>query len=337
MPKILVTGETGFVGRNLTKRLIEKGNLVRCLARKTSNVNSIRYLTSLGAEIHYGNILDKDSLKIAVRQIDIIYHFAAEVYPKKSSRYYSVNVNGTKNLLRCCIGQNIKKFVFLSSAAVYSPTKNKKSVLTEDIECKPITIYGRSKLIAERFIQDFATKNKINFTIIRAPVIYGPGLYDFSITSIIVHLIDKRRFKLIGRGRNLISLCNIDNLIEAMILSMEKDSANDEIFNIADEKLLKLKEIVKTISEELRVPISKTYIPTWIAYIFISLILPFKEFLKLPIQISYSSIKEISRNWILDISKARKKLGYMPKVSFKEGIKSLIAWYKSNNILEREK
>ncbi len=83
--KTLVTGATGFIGKHLVGTLVEQGRDVRCLVRKTSNT---QYLDDLGVELYYGDLLDKDSLKDIVKDVNIVYHLAGEIYSNRSRDFY---------------------------------------------------------------------------------------------------------------------------------------------------------------------------------------------------------------------------------------------------------
>lgn len=98
--KVLVTGANGFVGSHLVERLLDKRYQVKCLVRKTSN---LRWLSGLEVEYAYGNISDKNSLKEAVKDVDLVFHSAGLTKAKTREEYFKANAEGTKNLIEACL------------------------------------------------------------------------------------------------------------------------------------------------------------------------------------------------------------------------------------------
>jgi nucleoside-diphosphate-sugar epimerase len=208
--KTLVTGATGFIGTHLVKALVEEGRDVKCLVRKTSNT---KFLEGLGVEFFYGDLRIKDSLKGIIKDVNIVYHLAGEIYSKRSRDFYRINLDGTKNLVEVGLSENIDKFIFLSSIAAVGPNREHDILLNEQSLCSPINPYGRSKLEAEKLLTKFFEKYEFPAIIIRAPIIYGPSKQSNIITKIL-HMIYKNRFLIMGDGKNLRSLCYIDNLFQ---------------------------------------------------------------------------------------------------------------------------
>jgi len=324
--KTLVTGATGFIGTHLVKALVEKGRDVRCLVRKTSNTT---YLKKLGVELVYGDLLDRDSLKGIVKGVNIVYHLAGEVYSKRTSDYYKVNVDGTKNLLEACLPEKIKKFIYLSSISAVGPNPKQGILLNEKSPCKPITPYGKSKYLVEKLVSMFSKKYTLPATIIRLPTVYGPGVSTSSRVFTMLELIKRGLFRIIGNGNNVISLCYIDNLINGILLIDRKtQNTNYTIYFLADQKPRTIREIAEKIAMELDTKVSRFYIPVWVANIAALVFPAFKKWgNKFPTSLR-DMIREIPNSWACDISKARQELKYDPMVDFNEGIRRTVIWYK---------
>ena len=123
--KVLVTGGTGFIGTHLVDELVKRGEEVRSLVRETSDV---RHLKKSGVELVYGDITDMDSLKKAVKGIDVVYHLVSggsvsTISKEGYLKLRNLNVTGTKNLLKACSSSNIRKFLLFSSVSALSKTQ----------------------------------------------------------------------------------------------------------------------------------------------------------------------------------------------------------------------
>jgi len=326
--KTLVTGATGFIGNHLVKSLLEKGRDIRCLVRKTSNKSS---LENLGVELAYGDLLDKDSLKKAVKNINIIYHLGGEVYSSRVVDYYKTNIQGTKNILEASLSSPIEKFIYFSSIAAAGPNYDKNKLINEDDPCKPVTSYGMSKLEAEKAVKNFYEKYNLPVMIVRLPVVYGPG-QSKDVTKIFKMVI-KGQFIFFGNGENIKSLCHIENLIYGSTLVEEYKDSKFEVFYIADGDPYTISYIVKTIAAKAGMELSCFYFPSfladipWLFYI---------TFIKFGISSMLLYIpKSLSLNFGCDISKARKKLFYTPMVRFEKGIEDTLNWLLSNTNLNK--
>jgi len=308
----LITGATGFIGRYLVKALKLQDRHIRCFVRRSSDT---RFLEELGVELVYGDLLDPLTIPSALKDVDIIYHLAGVVYPRKTISY-EANILMTENLLDASIGRGINKFIYLSSIAAAIGINSK--IVDETSSCDPVTRYGRSKLEAERLLIDFAKETGLPIIIVRSPLVYGPYQNELSRAAMLFRLIKKKTFRIIGNGMNLISLCYIDNLIQGLLL-VEKRGKLGEIYFIADERPYSLKEIAEVIAQEERVRLSKFHIPLWLAS-FAACILPHSL---------RKVIREMTSNWACDISKAKRELGYLPNIDLREGVKRTIDWYRA--------
>ena len=322
--KTLITGATGFIGTHLARALVEEGREVKCLIRKTSDKNK---LEKLGVELVYGNLLDKDSLKEALKEVSIIYHLGGEVYSFRVRDYYSINVEGTRNLLETCLSYNIEKFIYFSSIAAAGPNHDNKKFHSEGDPCSPITPYGQSKLEAEFIVKDFFKKHGLATIILRLPVIYGPG--QSKDVSQLFEMAQKGRFIFFGNGENVKSACYIQNLMCGVALLEHYAHGKGEIFYIADDNPYTINQIVQTIVEKKGVSLSCLHLSKFIADIPWAL---YKIFAACGI--SFMSLyipKSLSLNFGCDISKIEEKLSYKPLVKFDDAIKETLIWLSKSN------
>lgn len=319
---ILVTGATGFIGSHLVNELLKKKEKVRILVRK---VNRAEKLKQQSIEIYSGSLEDINSLTKATKDVKIVYHLAAMLGSPDVTykQLYNTNVIGTENLIKACVKNNVKRFVYISSVAAMGPTKN---MADETTKCNPKTDYDKSKYFAELAVK----KSNLDWTIIRPTMVYGPG--EIKNKAMMFRLIQRGIFFIIGNGKNLMSLVYVGNLVKGIVLAGKSKNAVKQTYILSDKKNYTMNEFVKTIArqENVKTPI---HLPIWIAYIgaFFSMI--FRIF-GLPQILSKDRIKNMTMNHSFNISKAINELKYDPKIGLEEGVKRTVQWYKEKDILK---
>jgi len=286
----------------------------------------------LGVELVYGDITDMDSLKKAVEDVDVVYHLVGLLgqwgIPDKV--YWDINFKGTENILKACINKNIKKFIHCSSAGVLGAIKNPPA--DESYPYNPSNIYERTKAEAEKLILKYHHEQGLPVIIIRPEFVYGPG--DMHVLGLF-KAIQKKRFFIIGDGNSTLHPTYIDDLIHGLILCMDKQRAIGEIYIIAGERLVTVKELADIIAEELNVSLSKIHIPIWLANMCASALEKIGKISKFDPPLTKSRVKFFTENRAFRISKANIELGYKP-IQLMTGIKQSIDWYKENGYLDRE-
>jgi dihydroflavonol-4-reductase len=316
---ILITGATGFIGRHLAGAL-SKAYSVRCLVRKTSDITPLK---DLNVDIAYGDLLDKESLGPALDKIDLLYHLAGEVYSRRKQDYYKGNVLATHNLLEVCEEKGTKRIIFLSSVGVFKPA-TPNTLLTEESECEPITIYGKTKLEAEGLIKQC----KIPWVIVRAPIVYGP--YQPPVLNrLFLDAFTKRKIYNVGKGDNPRSFCFIGNLVDGLMLLANKPEANGKIYILSDNLPYALDEIIRTTSGVIGQKIEVVHLPNILGNISWQINKLMGKLFNLYF-IELYAMKTMLLHWACDITKAKKEIRYTPNVTLEMGIKSTMDWIKNN-------
>lgn len=324
---ILVTGAAGFVGSNLVPELLRRGNRVVCLVKPGEDTFRIQ---GLDCRIVYGDLLEKSSLVDAVTGADYIFHLAALLGGGTLEAFLRVNYEGTKNLIEVCREQGVmpERFIFASSTAVIGPS-GKNFFLDENSPCRPVSDYARSKLLAESYLASL--KNYWPYTIIRLPLVYGPGsdggLYIF--------------FKLISKGIQLnvgnleSTICFVWDVVQGMIDAAENANARGEIYILGENKIYHLKQLYQSISSILGKRTVKLPMPNFLLFFFSFFI---EIHSRLTNSIPIMTRQELSqyfkyRYWRFDTSKARRDFGFQCRYPLEKGVRITIDWYRQNGYI----
>lgn len=317
-----VTGANGFVGSHLVDYLLTKNFEVRCIVRKSSN---LQWLEGKNVKIYDCGLFDKDGLREAFRDVNYIFHVAGVVKAKNEEDYFRGNVESTKVLLDVAaeMKDHIKKFIIVSSQTVSGPALKGKPV-TEEMAPNPLTTYARSKLKQEQTALSY--KDIFPVTICRAPAIFGER--DTEI-FIYFQVFNRGLTTMIGFDKKELSLLHVADLAEGLYLAAISDKSNGEIYFISSEKFYNWDEVGEITSKVLGKKAFRIRIPHFIVFIIAAIAQFFALFSYKPATLNIEKAKDLTqRYWICDTSKAMRELGYRQKISIEVGIKRTCEWYK---------
>jgi len=311
--KALVTGGAGFIGSHLVDRLLHDRFEVAVLDNvSTGRMENLAHHAER-KNFHFvkGDVRDFELVKKAVMDIDVVFHEAALVSVTRSVENpvltNDVNVTGTLNLLKACLDSGVKRFIHASSSSVYGETE----VLPkrEDLEPKPISPYAVSKLAAENYVKIFHQVYGLETVCLRYFNVYGPrqtyGPYSGVITIFINRMLKNQPSIIYGDGEQMRDFTNVQDAVEANMLVMKIKSAAGEVFNTA------------------------TGVATTINHL-ATLLLQIMDKTNLKPVYQNPRPGDIRQSYA-DISKARKILGYEPKVALRDGLEKLVEWYASSH------
>ncbi len=307
--KVLVTGGAGFIGSHIVDRLLKEGCEVTVIDNlSTGKMQNIARHKS-EKEFHFiqGDIRNFNLVKEAVKGVDAVFHEAAIVSVPFSIEdpmgTNDVNVGGTLNVLKACLNSNVKRFIYSSSTAVYGDTE--KLPIKEDSVPQPISPYGASKLAAEGYVNAFYRVYGLETVCLRYFNVYGPrqayNPYSGVITIFINRLLDDQPPIIYGDGEQTRDFINVQDVIEANILALERENAAGQTFNIATGVATTINQLAKLLQEVMG---------------------------KTELKVVHADPRpgDIRHNYA-DISKAKKILGYEPKIGIKEGLTQLVKWW----------
>lgn len=312
----LVTGASGFVGSHLVAELLaEEGGSVRALVHRADSAAALP-----GAEVRIGDVRDSAFVQDAVQGVDVVYHCAVAVGPAYSPREaYDTALMGARNVLKGLRQAGRGRAVLLTSIQVMGARH--LAGATEDV---PNQITGDpaidAKIETEQMAWEYEQRHGVDVTVLRPGFIYGPG--DRRNLPQMVRALRNRRFAFIGSRGNVIPMVYISDLIQAMRLAAHTPGARGRAYMITDGSRTTIGEFIDYLAELLGCPPPRKTIPFFVPYLGCLL---FEALAALHVYRGPAPINRIGLNFlgysrILDIGRARRELGYEPRVSYRDGL-----------------
>lgn len=316
--RVLVTGGAGFLGINMIRTLMEKG--VEEIV--SLDVVPFDYPEKDKISVFTGDIRDDKTCAKAMKSVDQVIHCAAALPLYAKEDIFSTDVEGTAGLLAAAKQEGVKRFVHISSTAVYGIPDHHP--LCEDDKLEGVGPYGEAKILAEE--ECLKSRNEgMCVPILRPKSFIGPErlgvfalLYDWA--------QDGRHFPMIGSGRNRYQLLDVADLCEAVWLAMTgEETAVNDTFNIGAEEFKTMKEDYQIVLDAAGFGKKIVPFPAWPAIMG----LRFLELLQLsPL---YKWVYETaSKDSFVSIEKAKTKLGYAPRYSNQDALLRNYRWYMDN-------
>jgi len=311
MKKFLVTGGAGFIGSHIVQTLVERKYFVRVLDNFSSGKKENLKPVIDKIELIKGDIREKITCLKAAKGIDFILHQAAlRSVPKSLERpaeYNAVNIDGTLNMLEAARKNKIKCFILASSSSVYGEAigfPEKESDLP-----RLISPYALTKLTGEHYCKIFAVTYGLNTVSLRYFNVFGPRQavddeYAVVIPKFITCFLNDEAPPIYGNGRQSRDFTYVKNVAEANILAALKGRRfRGEVFNVASGHDYSILELVASLSRIMRKKINPVFLPKRAGDVF---------------------------KTNADLTRAKNRLGFRPKVNFAQGLELTVDWFKEN-------
>lgn len=306
MARVIITGGTGFVGSNLTRRLLHDGHEVHLLVRRGYTSWRISAIRS-DVHLHILDLHEKDALSSTVRRIrpDWIFHLAAyggNASEKDCYRMVEANIVGTINLVEVCLKTGFEAFVNTGSSSEYG-FKDCAPSETEWLE--PNSHYAVTKASASLFCRYTAQSQNVLMPTLRLYSVYGPYESPSRLFPKLITLGLKGELPPLVSPETSHDFVYVDDVIDAYFLAAK--TPNQEpgaIYNVGTGVQTTLREVVAVARRLMKIPVE----PVWG---------------------SMPSRQWDTQTWVADIRKIEKKLGWQPRNTFEEGLRQMVNWHKS--------
>jgi nucleoside-diphosphate-sugar epimerase len=299
-----VTGGAGFIGSHLVEALLARGRRVRVLDDLSSGRREF-LPDHPELELIVGDVRDAAALQRAVAGTEVVFHQAAlRSVPRSVAdpwAYHDVNVTGTMRLLLAAREARVRRVVFASSSSVYGDQP--VLPLHEDLRPQPIAPYGASKLIGEHYCANFARHYGLETVSLRYFNVFGPRQDPLSeYAAVIARFIQAARrgkpLEIHGDGKQTRDFTFIANVVEANLLAADAPRLAGDVFNVACGSRLSVLDIAASLEAILGQPLARRHTPARPGDV---------------------------RDTLADVSRARERMAYVPRVDFAEGLQRTVA------------
>ncbi len=318
--KLLVTGSSGYLGKNAVRTALDRGYNVIGL-----DIIASGFMHPQFTEI-IGDITDAGKVRSAAEGMDAIFHCAAALaqFVRDENRMHEINVTGTRNVLSAAAALGVKKVIFISSVEVYGI--NVPVPCPEDAPLKPICRYGHDKVECEQMCREYLEKG-LDITVFRPPTINGPGQNE---PFLVAQMDSVRRGKptlLPGGGTSRLQMVHVDDVVQAMLMALESPASRGLVCNIASDNVPTLRALAGALYAHAGTRPRFTSIPAGLARAAIRIL----SLLGIsPLEPQHLEIA--LRDYIFDTARAKKELGWQPLKDDIEAAIDAYDWFMKSRV-----
>ena len=313
----LVTGATGVLGPPLIHLLVKNGYRIRILDLIAPKDG----LLPEGIEVMIGDIADREILRKATSDIDLVFHLAAKLHinnpsPELIAEYERVNVQGTESLAKAARDAGVKRLIFFSSICVYGPTPENQ-IVDETSDVNPDTIYAMTKVKGEKIVL-----KTVPSVVLRLGSVYGPGMKGNY--PRLIRAINRGLYIPIGSGTNLRTLIFLDDISHAALLAGKHPDAVGDIYNVTDGQVHDLNSIADAICTALNKQPRRLHIPIAPVRLVCGLIEDVAKLCGKDSTIKRATVDKITENAAVSGNKFQREIGFKPKYDLLFGLRKTV-------------
>jgi len=314
--KLFLTGAAGYIGRVVTARLLKYNDWVTALLEPHEDPGWVQ-----GAEVVRADITRPESLEGIMKHHDTVVHTAQEAGWQKVDRCAAVNREGTRHVVREAVKSGIRRFVHLSSVAVYGHVS--RIPIDEDFPLKRTgDPYGDTKLEAELILREFECRDEIDLTVIRPTVVYGPG--DDTFLPGLIASIREGVFCHIGSGEHEANLIHVDDLGRFIWSVIHEPGTIGKTFNVTHPHNPSWIETVERVAGELGVPRPKKHLPYALALSMATGLEYLCRFSGRPPRLTRRTVRMMGRPHEYRTDRMERDMSFCPDISFADGIREML-------------
>ena len=328
--RVLITGATGLLGGHLIKELQQRGEDIRALVLPVENADK---LEKQGVEVVRGDITDAGTLEPAVQDVELIFHLAGMMGVwRPLADYRLVNVTGSENLYKAAQKAGVRRYVHTSSHTVYGLGYGR--FLTENDALRPDPDpYSLTKAEGDRLMRRLMLNSAVETVILRPGTFFGPG--DRLHFGRMAQKMKDGKGVIIGRGDNALPFCYVTDVVQGFMLAAYHEHAPGNVYNITNDRPLTQLEIFNAIADAvdgMRPTRHLPYLPIYYGSIVAEKVVARVTRTK-PIVTQLGAMMFGSDNRH-SVEKARRELGYEPKVDLRTGITVAAEWFNAGGMDE---
>jgi nucleoside-diphosphate-sugar epimerase len=323
----VVTGASGLLGSHIVAELVARGEAVRAVARPASNA---AFLKQLGVDIVHAELGDVAALRRAVAGAAIVYHCAARVSDWGPWTGFDADiVQGTRHALGACQAEGVGRILYISSISVYGP--NLPGVITEESPLAPVAslsrwdYYGRAKILAEAAARAHGNRA----TVIRPTWCYGPR--DHAGIPRFIKNLRLGRASIIGPGDHPLNIMHVRDAASGAILAANHPQAAGQSYNLSGPGDVTQVQLINALTDGVGLPRLEKHVSVGLAMRGALLVEIIGRLIcmRQPPRYTRRAVERIARTTQFSTDKARRELGWSPRVRFADGIQETLAWYRT--------
>lgn len=325
--RIVVTGATGFLGG--------------AVARRLKALHPAMHVVGLGRDARRGALLADDGIEFvrldlgdasavhaAIAGAAAVVHAAALSSPwGRRADFIAANVDATANVARACADTDVRRLVHISTPSVYHDGRPRRAIREDDpLPVRAVNAYAATKRVAETRVRELTAGTAVSTVILRPRAIFGPG--DTALLPRLADALRRGRLPRIGDGGCTVDLTYIDNAVDAVLLALDAPAALDgRVFNISNGEPVRIWDVIDRLALALGVPPPARRVSTRALHALAAALeavhrvaLPHRE----PVLLRYG-VELLSIDMTLDIGRARRELGYAPRVGMDDALERTFA------------
>ena len=325
--KAAVIGGAGFIGRRLCEVLISRGCSVTVLDRNPIGPE----LTRKGVTPILSDLLEENAVRLACSGADVVFNLAGALgrWRTPVEEMELANTMAAGFLIACTAMTGTAKVVHTSTIGVTGPLPDGVDA-SEDYPPDPVTDYQRTKLAGEQAALEAHKETGVPLVVIRPGFVYGPGdMHKLSFFKAVA----KRRVILVNEGKSRLHPTFVDDLVEGLILASEKAPGRGEVYNIAGPKPVTTRELAETIADALGVRRPRLSLPEGLLLRAAGIAEAIARVTGREPPLTRSRVKLLSESYACSTEKARRELGFEPKVDLPEGVERTVKWYRKQGLI----